>query len=63
MKKATDSNQFLEALQTEQELMNGIDTDKAHPFIEDCIDRKEPLTKACLSLISFGFLKNSLNFL
>lgn len=45
MKKETDSNQFLEALQIEQELMNGIDTDKAHPYLEDCIARKEPLIK------------------
>lgn len=63
MKKVTDSNKFSEALETELELMKGIDTDKAHPFIEDCIDRKEPLTKVCLSLISYGFLMNNMNFL
>ncbi|KAK3911950.1 Vacuolar protein sorting-associated protein 33A [Frankliniella fusca] len=58
VKKVTDSHKFLEALQTEQELMNGIDTDKVHPFIEDCIDRKEPLIKV-LRLVCMQALTNS----
>lgn len=45
VKKETDSNQFLEALETEQELMNGYETDKPNPFVEDCIARKEPFVK------------------
>lgn len=45
IKEVTDSNNFLESLQTEQEFMNGIDTDKVHPYIEDCIAQKEPLIK------------------
>lgn len=45
IKEVTDSNSFLESLQTEQEFMNGIDTDKVHPYIEDCIAQKEPLIK------------------
>lgn len=58
VKKETDSNQFLEALETEQELMNGIDTDKAHPFIEDCIARKQPFIKV-LRLVCMQALTNS----
>lgn len=27
------------------EFINGTDTDKANPYIEDCIARQEPLTK------------------
>lgn len=56
--KETDSSHFLKALETEQELMNGIDTDKVHPYIEDCIDRKQPLTKV-LRLVCMQALTNS----
>lgn len=31
--------------------MNGIDTDKAHPFVEDCIARKEPFIKVTQILV------------
>lgn len=45
IKEETDSEKFLSSLQTEQELMLGVDTDKVHPFIEDCIAHQEPLIK------------------
>lgn len=45
IKEKTDSDDFREALGTEQEFFNGIDTDKAHPYIEKCIATKEPLIK------------------
>jgi hypothetical protein len=58
IKEVTDSNSFLESLQTEQEFMNGIDTDKVHPYIEDCIAQKEPLIKV-LRLICMQSVTNS----
>ncbi|XP_067014776.2 vacuolar protein sorting-associated protein 33A [Anabrus simplex] len=58
IKEVTDSNSFLESLQTEQEFMNGIDTDKAHPYIEDCIAQKEPLIKV-LRLVCMQSVTNS----
>jgi hypothetical protein len=51
IKEVTDSSSFLESLQTEQEFMNGIDTDKVHPYIEDCIAQKEPLIKVSARII------------
>jgi len=45
VKEITDSDDFRESLQVEQEFFNGIETDKAHPYIERCIGMKEPLSK------------------
>lgn len=45
IKEETDSCCFLESLQLEQEFMNGIDTDKVHPILEDMIAQKMPLIK------------------
>ncbi|KAF0313494.1 Vacuolar protein sorting-associated protein 33A [Amphibalanus amphitrite] len=45
IKERTDSESFLEALQTEQEMMNAIDTDRAHPHIEQLIAKKADLTR------------------
>ncbi|PSN50584.1 Vacuolar protein sorting-associated protein 33A [Blattella germanica] len=58
IKEVTDTNNFLESLQLEQEFMNGIDTDKVHPYIEDCIAQKEPLIKI-LRLICMQSVTNS----
>ncbi|KAG8232713.1 hypothetical protein J437_LFUL013306 [Ladona fulva] len=46
IKEKTDTQEFLDSLQKEQEFMNGIDTDKIHPYIEDLIAQKVPLVKA-----------------
>ena len=45
IKEITISDSFQEALQIEQDLLNGIDTDKVCPYIEDFICKQEPLTK------------------
>jgi hypothetical protein len=45
IKEITISEDFQEALQVEQDLLNGIDTDKVCPYIEDFICKQEPLTK------------------
>ncbi|XP_049767289.1 vacuolar protein sorting-associated protein 33A [Schistocerca serialis cubense] len=58
IKEVTDSDSFLECLQTEQEFMNGIDTDKVHPYIEDCIAQQEPLIKV-LRLLCMQSVTNS----
>ena len=51
IKEVADSNNFLESLQIEQEFMNGIDTDKVHPYIENSISQKEPLIKVSLRIL------------
>nr|CAD7427329.1 unnamed protein product [Timema monikensis] len=58
IKELTDSDDFLESLQTEQEFMNGIDTDRVHPYIEDCIAQKHPLLKV-LKLLCMQSITNS----
>lgn len=58
IKEVTDSNDFLEYLQIEQELLNCIDTDKPNSFIEDCIAQKKPLLKV-LRLLCIQSLTNS----
>jgi len=45
IKEITISDAFQEALQIEQDLLNGVDTDKICPYIEDFICKQEPLTK------------------
>ncbi|XP_011311301.1 vacuolar protein sorting-associated protein 33A [Fopius arisanus] len=58
VKEVTDSNDFLECLQVEQELLNCIDTDKPNAFIEDCIAQQKPLLKV-LRLLCIQSLTNS----
>ncbi|XP_043221131.1 vacuolar protein sorting-associated protein 33A-like [Amphibalanus amphitrite] len=58
IKERTDSESFLEALQTEQEMMNAIDTDRAHPHIEQLIAKKADLTRV-LRLICLQSACNS----
>ncbi|CAB0035911.1 unnamed protein product [Trichogramma brassicae] len=64
IKEVTDSNNFLETLQIEQELLNGIDTDKPNSYIEDLIAQQEPLIKVlrllCLQSITNSGLKQKL---
>ncbi|XP_025089148.1 vacuolar protein sorting-associated protein 33A-like isoform X2 [Pomacea canaliculata] len=45
IKEVTDSDPFIDALRCQQEFINGLETDKVHPFIEDCISKQEKLTK------------------
>lgn len=58
VKEVTDSNDFLESLQIEQELLNCIDTDKPNTYIEDCIAQQKPLLKV-LRLLCIQSLTNS----
>ncbi|XP_071447108.1 vacuolar protein sorting-associated protein 33A-like isoform X2 [Hetaerina americana] len=58
IKENTDSEEFLDSLQKEQEFMNGIDTDKIHPYIEDLIAQKVPLIKV-LRLLCIQSVTNS----
>ncbi|XP_037093128.1 vacuolar protein sorting-associated protein 33A-like [Pollicipes pollicipes] len=61
IKERTDSEAFLESLQAEQEMMNGIDTERPQPHIEELIARKADLTKRLLDqyrrdlLLTYGF--------
>ena len=58
VKEVTDSNEFLESLQVEQELLNCIDTDKPNSYIEDAIAQQKPLLKV-LRLLCIQSLTNS----
>ncbi|XP_066018238.1 vacuolar protein sorting-associated protein 33A isoform X2 [Pocillopora verrucosa] len=43
VKEQTDSEEFRERIQVEQELAQGLDTDKTNPYIEKCFGLKKPL--------------------
>lgn len=58
IKEVTDSNSFLESLQTEQELLNCIETDKPNSYIEDMIAQQQPILKV-LRLLCIQSLTNS----
>lgn len=58
IKEVTDSSNFLESLQIEQELLNCIDTDKPNAYIEDMIAQQQPLLKV-LRLLCIQSLTNS----
>lgn len=58
IKQVTDSSEFLDSLQLEQELMLGVDTDKIQSHIEDCIAHEQPLIKV-LRLICLQSATNS----
>lgn len=67
IKEVTDSYEFLDTLQTEQEFLNCIDVDKNNPYIEDMIAQKKPLIKVlrliCLQCItSSGFKPKLLDY-
>ncbi|XP_044261509.1 vacuolar protein sorting-associated protein 33A [Tribolium madens] len=61
IKEVTDSYEFLDTLQTEQEFLNCIEVDKASPYIEDLIAHGKPLVKVlrliCLQCITSSGLK------
>ncbi|XP_064620960.1 vacuolar protein sorting-associated protein 33A-like [Lineus longissimus] len=44
IKEVTDTDEFLQCLRTQQEFINGIETDKPNPYVEDSIARREQLT-------------------
>ncbi|XP_071652634.1 vacuolar protein sorting-associated protein 33A-like, partial [Temnothorax longispinosus] len=58
IKEVTDSSNFLESLQVEQELLNCIETDKPNAYIEDMIAQQQPLLKV-LRLLCIQSLTNS----
>ncbi|KAF5297028.1 hypothetical protein FQA39_LY12242 [Lamprigera yunnana] len=61
IKEETDSYEFLDCLQAEQEFLNCIEVDRVSPFIEDLIAQKKPLIKVlrlvCLQCIASSGLK------
>ncbi|KAK4877889.1 hypothetical protein RN001_010395 [Aquatica leii] len=61
IKEETDSYEFLDCLQAEQEFLNCIEVDRISPFIEDLIAQKKPLIKVlrliCLQCIASSGLK------
>ncbi|KAL3270720.1 hypothetical protein HHI36_021246 [Cryptolaemus montrouzieri] len=61
IKEVTDSYEFLDTLQTEQEFLNCIDVDKSSPYIEDLICQQKPLVQVlrliCLQSLTCSGLK------
>ena len=51
LKKNTESDEFLSSLECEQELLNGMDTDKINTHIEDLCSKKAPFLKLLRLLI------------
>lgn len=45
IKEVTDTEEFIESIENEQEIMFGMDSDKVHPYIEDCMARKVDVIK------------------
>ena len=67
IKEKIDQEEFRKTLQTEQEFLNCIDTDKINPFIEDCIATEVPLNKVfrliCIqSLVNNGLKSKVLDY-
>jgi len=64
VKEVTDTDQFMETIQVQQDFLNGIDTDKAHPHIEECVSHRDPLAKVlrlmCLQSLTNNGLKQKL---
>ena len=58
IKEITMMDSFQEALEIEQDLLHGLDTDKVSPYIEDFICKQEPLVKI-LRLICLQSASNS----
>ncbi|KAJ8946448.1 hypothetical protein NQ318_014436 [Aromia moschata] len=61
IKEVTDSYDFLDTLQAEQEFLNCIEVDKPSPYLEEMISQKKPLIKVlrlmCLQSIASSGLK------
>jgi len=51
----------MDSLLVEQEFMNGIDTDKVHPYIEDQIAQKVDLVKVSSHFFTRGMLRTMVN--
>ncbi|XP_070204559.1 vacuolar protein sorting-associated protein 33A-like isoform X1 [Littorina saxatilis] len=45
VKECTDADDFIDALRCQQEFINGLETDKVHPLVEECIAKSEKLSK------------------
>ncbi|XP_013189640.1 vacuolar protein sorting-associated protein 33A [Amyelois transitella] len=61
IKETTDSFEFHDTIQCEEEFLNCIDHEKVSPYIEELIAKKEPLTKVlrliCLQCVTCSGLK------
>ncbi|XP_021346292.1 vacuolar protein sorting-associated protein 33A-like isoform X1 [Mizuhopecten yessoensis] len=60
VKEATDTDEFMDSLRCQQEFINGVDTDKIHPYIEDCMGRQEPINKVLRLVCIQSFCNNGL---
>ena len=49
IKAQTDEDDFRELIQTEQEFLNCVGTNKINPYLEECIMKQDPLEKVPVS--------------
>lgn len=45
IKEQTDTEEFIENMKNEQEMILGMAPDKVHPYIEDCMAQKVDIVK------------------
>ena len=46
------------------EFVSGQDTDRAHPYVEDCIAKEEPINKVCgIVMFSYASDDDCVNFI
>ncbi|KAI0225757.1 Vacuolar protein sorting-associated protein 33A [Lamellibrachia satsuma] len=67
VKELSGTDEFLDALHTQQDFFKGTDTDKPSAYIEDCIAKQEPILKVlrlvCIQCISNnGFRQKLLDY-
>ncbi|XP_071092847.1 vacuolar protein sorting-associated protein 33A-like isoform X1 [Haliotis cracherodii] len=60
IKEATDQDEFMDSLRCQQEFINGMETDKVHPYIEDAIAKQEVLTKVLRLICIQSFCNDGL---
>ncbi|CAH8493937.1 unnamed protein product [Schistosoma turkestanicum] len=51
IQKYVSTDDFLSMLRAQQDFINGYETDKAHPYIEECIFRGVPIEEQTLNLL------------
>ncbi|CAI9744345.1 sorting-associated 33A-like isoform X2 [Octopus vulgaris] len=60
IKSAISTDDFIDCHRTENDFINGLDTDKPNPFIEDCIAREVPLLKVLRLICTQVYCNNGL---
>ncbi|XP_064612161.1 vacuolar protein sorting-associated protein 33A-like [Liolophura sinensis] len=60
IKEVTNTDQFMDTLRCQQEFINGIETDKPHSYVEDCIAKEESIVKVLRLVCIQSYCNNGL---